>query len=601
MAKFQSFESAAQPEKTSERLAALHQSISNAGLDGMILPRTDAFLSEFVAPRNERLAWLTGFTGSTGLLLAIRYQKTVLFVDGRYSIQAREQTDPEAIEVVDAAPHLAADWIEARHEPGYHIGYDPWLHSMGSLKPLERAGLRLRPMEPNPIDALWKDRPSERRTRATAFPMEWAGQSSSRKRKRVAAELRRLKMDALFVASGESSNWLFNLRGQDIPHTPVAQLRALVRANGKTTLFAAPSRLPKDFDAGADVDLRPPDAWPDTLAEVEGTVLGLDPSSTPARIAAEARVTGLQIRQISDPIADMKAVKNSSELAGMRKAHLLDGAAMVEFLAWLDGMDPASLTEIGVVEKIEACRRATGKLRDIAFDTIAASGPNAALPHYRVTKASDRRLQEGEFLLVDSGGQYPFGTTDITRTIPIGEVGPDLRRAYTLVLKAMIGLERLRFPPDIRGISLDAIAREPLWRAGLDYSHGTGHGVGCHLSVHEGPYTMSQSAAGARRSLPPGIILSNEPGYYEPDRFGVRIENLEILRPARSMGGRKMHSFETLTLAPIDKRPIDASLLDDATVQWLDQYHRRVLRSIGPLVRPGARKWLERACAPLNA
>lgn len=600
MAKFQSFESATQPEKTPKRLAALRRSLLSAGLDGMLLPRSDDFLSEFVAARNERLAWLTGFTGSMGLLLAL-HDRAALFVDGRYSVQAREQADSRIIEVVDAAPHLAADWVQSNLKPGLAVGYDPWLHSMSALKPLEKAGLRLVPMEANPVDALWRDRPPERRTRATAFPMEWAGQSSSRKRKRVAAALRRLKLDAMLVSSGESSNWLFNLRGRDIPHTPVAQLRALVRANGRTTLFATTGRLPKDFNPGASVELRPPDAWPKTLAEVKGGVLGLDPTSTPVRIAAEAKAIGMDVRPINDPVADMRAVKNSRELAGMRKAHLLDGAAVVEFLAWLDGMTPAGLTEIDIVEKLEACRRATGKLRDIAFDTIAASGPNAALPHYRVTKASDRRLQEGEFLLVDSGGQYPFGTTDITRTISLGEAAPDMRHAYTLVLKAMIGLESLRFPPGTRGIAVDAIAREPLWRAGLDYSHGTGHGVGCHLSVHEGPYTMSQSAAGARRPLPPSIILSNEPGFYEPDRFGVRIENLEILRPARSMGGRKMQSFETLTLVPIDKRPIDASLLDDATVQWLDQYHRRVLRSIGPLVRPRTKKWLEKACSPLNA
>ena len=571
---------------------------------GIAHSRSDAYLGEFIAPADERLAWATGFTGSAGLCLLLR-DRAILFLDGRYLEQGKAQTDPADFEIADIHRTGPGKWIRKNLESGAVIAADPWLHSIAFLRRLERYGARIQRIDSNPVDGLWPDRPDPPCAPVRSHSTDLAGEESRTKRHRLARSLRADGLAGAFVASPDSVCWLFNIRGSDTPHSPLVQARAVLHSDGGATLLVDPARM--DASAGdrlgKGVQVVEPNDLRRTLASFAGKRLAIDPDRVPDQIRLVAEAQGAIPVDAADPVTTPKAIKNRSELEGMRRAHRLDGAAMASFLSWLDGRwREDGLTEIDVAEQLERHRLATGELTDISFDTISASGPNAALPHYRVSRASNRRLQSGEYLLVDSGGQYRSGTTDITRTIALGEVREEARTAYTLVLRAMIRLSTLEFPDYATGMALDAVAREVLWRAGLDYAHGTGHGVGAGLNVHEGPFSLSPRGPNAALSLRPGLVLSNEPGVYAPGAYGVRIENLLVCKECASTdsGAPTRLGFETLTLAPIDLRPVRPELLERPERDWLDSYHARVWEEISPLVDPATRAWLQRSCEPVG-
>lgn len=606
---FQSFTATTSPEQGPPRLAALRERIAAQGLDGVIVPRADAHQGEYVAACDERLAWLTGFTGSAGFVIVLA-ECAGLFVDGRYRVQARLQCAP-AFTPVPWPETRPADWLRKTLPGPAVIGYDPWLHTPAEIETLEKglAGseITLRRIA-NPVDPLWTDRPARPAACVRAHPEALAGESAASKCTRLAETLRTAGQSAAVLTLPDSIAWLLNIRGRDLPRLPVAQAFAILHAGGHVSLFLDPARLDDAATQAlaACATLRPPEAFEPALRTLEGPVR-LDRATAPQRVADILTEAGIAIAAGDDPCILPKARKTAAELDGARAAHLRDGAAMAEFLAWLDARaealcaDPegAPLTEIDVVRQLEACRTATNQLQDISFDTIAGAGPHGAIVHYRVTEDSNRALRPGALLLVDSGGQYPDGTTDITRTIAIGPPGAAETEAFTRVLKGMIAMSRARFPRGVAGAHLDALARFPLWLAGQDYDHGTGHGVGAFLSVHEGPQRLSRIS---QVPLEPGMILSNEPGYYREGAFGIRIENLIAVQAAPPLDGadnRDMLAFETLTLAPIDRRLIRADMLDSGERAWLDAYHARTRDALAALVGTDTRAWLEKATAPL--
>ncbi len=602
---FQSFAAVTRPEDGPPRLAALRNAIAEAGLDGLIVPRSDAHMGEYVAACDERLAWLTGFTGSAGFCIVLP-DRVGLFVDGRYRVQARLQC-ADAFTPVNWPETKPADWLLNACPNGAVIGFDPWLHTPKELRTLEKAlvgsGVTLRQVK-NLIDPLWTDRPAAPNAQAFAYPEALAGQSSTDKRAQIAKDLRECGQTAAVLTQPDSIAWLLNIRGRDLPRLPVVQAFAVIHDDGRVDLFAEAEKF-SAMALGDGVHLRPPEAFEPALRTLSGPVQ-IDEATVPARVRDSLQEGNAAPSHHRDPCLMPKARKTEAELAGARAAHLRDGAAMVEFLCWLDAeaarvvAEPEhSLTEIDVVRQLEACRHATGALEDLSFDTIAGSGPHGAIVHYRVTKESNRRLMPGDLMLVDSGGQYLDGTTDVTRTIPIGAVGTLEAECFTAVLRGMIALSQMRFPAGVSGGHLDALARAPLWQMGRDYDHGTGHGVGAFLSVHEGPQRLSRVST---VPLEPGMILSNEPGYYREGAFGIRIENLIAVRKGeRPDGGdvRDWLDFETLTLVPIDRRLILSSRLQDAERDWINSYHDRVARLIGPLVGEAARAWLAQACRPI--
>ncbi|MEX5727026.1 Xaa-Pro aminopeptidase [Rhodovulum iodosum] len=606
---FQSFDSATSPQDGPPRLAALRAELAKAGLAGFLVPRADAHQGEYVAPRDERLAWLTGFTGSAGFA-AILADTAGVFVDGRYRVQVKAQVDTAHFTPVNWPETKLADWLCEALPRGGTVGFDPWLHTPEEIAKLETAlagsQISLRETE-NLVDRIWGDQPAPPLGAISPYPAELAGAPHAEKRARLAETLRKAGHRAAVLTLPDSIAWLLNIRGSDIARVPVPHGFAVLHDDGHVTLYTDPAKADDALVAhlGPEVTLRPDSAFAPGLRSLVGPVR-LDRGSAPVRVERELDEAGIAVAAAQDPCILPKACKTPAELKGARAAHLRDGAAMVEFLAWLDGeaarLDGAparTLTEIDVVKALEGFRTATGKLRDISFDTIAGAGPNGAIVHYRVTEASNRPVRPGEVLLVDSGGQYLDGTTDITRTIAIGSAPDAARAPFTRVLKGMIAISRARFPKGLAGRDLDALARYPLWLAGQDYDHGTGHGVGSYLSVHEGPQRLS------RRSdvpLEAGMILSNEPGYYREGAFGIRIENLIAVAPAPDLAGadqREMLGFETLTLAPIDRRLIDASLLDGDERAWLNAYHREVRDRIAPLVGPAQRDWLAAATAAI--
>ncbi len=597
-------EPADQNAATASRLKAIRGHLAAAGADGLLIPRTDPFLGENIAPAFERLAWATGFTGSAGLCLLLS-GRALMFLDGRYLLQGRAQTDPSQFEIVDISRCAPEAWICEHLGNGKTVAFDPWLHTPGFLRKLSACGFRLLPLGQNLVDLAWNDRQAPERGEVHLLPCEIAGEGVRGKCHRTAKKLVRENVDAALLSSAESVNWLLNIRGDDVPHIPVVQARALLHADASGVLFLDPGNFLDGLRAHlpSEIQIADPDSLEGKMGTLSGRRLSIDPNSTPERIWAMAKDAGIQIEEKEDPVAELRAQKNPTEIEGIRHAHQLDGSAVVELLSWLDRRNPCEVTEIEIVKELGARRVATGELNDFAFDTIAAAGPNAALPHYCVTQSTNRALRKGEFLLLDSGGQYFSGTTDLTRTIPVGNVSGEMRRVYTLVLKSMIAVSTLRFPPGTPGIAIDAIARESLWRFGHDYPHGTGHGVGFCLSVHEGPFALSARGPRANRKLQPGYVLSNEPACYFPGKFGIRIENLLLLKEAREIEGGSVpvQEFESLTLAPIDKRPIEASILGEDAASWLDAYHARVEREIGPLVSEEAQFWLAKACAPLSA
>lgn len=592
---FQSFSATGRPDLGPPRLTALRARMRAAGLDGFLVPRADAHQGEYVAPRDERLAWLTGFTGSAGICVVLADQAGV-FIDGRYTLQVRDQ--------VDLGAFTPLPWPETRPEtwaaaavPGGTIGYDPWLHTAAELARYQAQGLVLRATE-NLIDAIWPDQPAPPCGGMRVHPLHLAGRSHEDKRADLAAVLRAAGQRACVLSLPDSIAWLLNIRGSDIARNPVPHAFALVHDTGAVDLFCAPAKLDGAMRAhlGPGVTPHPPEALLPALAGLRGAVR-IDRDTAPQRLVEALAEPAFA----PDPCILPKARKTAAELDGMRAAHLRDGLAMVRFLHWVEGAlaAPAPLTEIGVVRALEQFRRADPNLRDISFDTIAGSGPHGAIVHYRVTEATDRPIVPGDLLLVDSGGQYEDGTTDITRTLATGPVPPEARAAFTRVLRGMIAVSRLRWPVGLAGRHLDAVARMPLWLAGQDYDHGTGHGVGAALSVHEGPQRLSRVSDVA---LEPGMILSNEPGYYRTGAFGIRIENLVVVTPAPDLPGadvREMLAFETLTLAPIDRRLIDADALPPEERAWCDAYHARVYQTLAPHLPADVAAWLARATAPL--
>ncbi|WP_209427585.1 aminopeptidase P family protein [Pararhodobacter sp. SW119] len=589
----QSFTATSRPEQGPPRLAALRQELARRGLTGFLVPRADAFQGEYVAARDDRLAWLTGFTGSAGFAVVLPGIAGV-FVDGRYRLQVRTQCDTDHYTPVDWPENPAGEWLRAHAPRNAVIAFDPWLHTPEEIDRIERAlkdsGISLRAVADNPIDAIWSDQPPPPAGRVRQHPEALAGRSSADKRAEIAARLRKAGQAAVVLTLPDSISWLLNLRGADIPRNPVVQAFAILHDNAAIDLFIDPAKL--DGITLAGVTLRPVEEFAPALKALTGAVR-YDPATAPVFVArALARGVAGQ-----DPCLLPKACKTEAELEGMRAAHLRDGAAMCEFLCWFDSVALNRPSEIELATNLEECRRATGALLDLSFETISGTGPHGAIVHYRVTEDTNRRLEAGELYLVDSGGQYADGTTDITRTLPAGKVDDAARAAYTRVLQGMIAVSRARFPKGVAGAHLDALARYPLWLVGADYDHGTGHGVGAALSVHEGPVRISRAS---NLPLAEGMILSNEPGYYRAGAFGIRIENLLAVRVAPDLGeGRRMLEFETLTLAPIDTRMIDRAALSAAERDWLNAYHARVEAALSPLVSAGTRDWLAGACAPI--
>ena len=555
------------------------------GLQGFIVPRADVHQGEYVAARDERLQWLTGFTGSAGFAVVLPDMAGV-FIDGRYRTQVKGQVALDVFTPVPWPEAKPGEWIR-EHLTAGRVGFDPWLHTTDEVAKIEAAlagsGVTLVSVAENPVDAIWVDQPAAPRGRAFAHPEELAGESSAAKRARLAEALVKAGQKAAVITLPDSLCWLLNIRGD----------------GGQVDLFVDPAKLDDAVRAhlGDGVTLRPVDSFAEALKSLQGPVR-VDKGTAPLAVAEILRAAGIEVQWGDDPCRLPKACKNAAEIAATREAHLRDGAAMVEFLCWLDRQSPkGGLTEISVVTALEGFRRATNALHDISFDTICGSGPNGAIMHYRVTEASNRPVGANELLLVDSGAQYLDGTTDITRTIAIGDPGEEARVQYTRVLQGVIAISRVRWPSGLSGRDLDPLARFALWVAGQDFDHGTGHGVGAFLSVHEGPQRLSRIS---EVPLEPGMILSNEPGYYREGAFGIRLENLIVVQTASQMGdNRKQLSFETLTFVPFDRRLIHVAALSPDERAWLNGYHATVLALIGPRIGAETRAWLESACAPV--
>jgi len=595
---FQDFTVSTSPDTGAPRLAALRKAMITEGVAGFLVPRADAHQGENVASCSERLSWLTGFTGSAGLCVALA-EIAGVFVDGRYGLQVRKQVDPDSFTPVSSLDVKVSDWlIEALPEGGV-IAYDPWLHGFDEIDKLGTAlephGITLRKTG-NLIDRIWEDQPAPPKGPIVPHPLEFAGESSESKRQRLGMTLADKDLAAHVLTLTDSIAWLLNIRGSDTARTPVALCFAVLYANGHVDLFVDPDKCDAELKAhlGEDITLNSEATFVTALGTLKGQI-GVDKSSAPVAVSDLLQNPVWN----TDPCILPKACKNAAEIAGTRAAHIRDGAAMAEFLCWLETAAPSgNLTEIDVVKQLETFRRNTNALKDISFDTISGSGPNGAIVHYRVDENSNRTIQSGEVLLVDSGGQYVDGTTDITRTVAVGEARPDVKRANTLVLKGMIAISRARWPEGLFGRDLDGFARMALWQAGMDYDHGTGHGVGAYLGVHEGPQGI------ARRSMCPlevGMIVSNEPGHYKEGEYGIRIENLLVITPPDipEGGDRMMLGFETLTFVPIDRNLIFADILTVEERNWLNAYHAEVFEKVNGLVSNATLLWLKKACAPV--
>ncbi|MEM0988768.1 MAG: aminopeptidase P family protein [Pseudomonadota bacterium] len=601
---FQTFETTADKAATPARLAAVRAEMTQMGVTGFLVPRSDAHQGENVAPRDERLCWVTGFTGSAGMAIILT-NRAALFVDGRYTLQAASQVDTNLYEIVPIHETTPDDWLAEAAPTAGRIGYDAWLHGKAEIERLrmgvERAGADMVSLAANPLDAAWTDQPPPPSGAVRVHPAAISGEPADAKRQRIAADFTALGAQSAVLTLPDSIAWLLNIRGSDISRSPVPHGFALLHADGRVDLVIEPDKLSGEVrdHLGNAVAIHAPDMLPDLVEKLAGPVL-LDDGKCPLWFAEQIEMAGIEVLWGQDPCILPKARKNPAELAGMHAAHLRDGQAVVRFLHWLDGALAAgeTLTEIDIVERLEDFRLQTGVLEDLSFETICGAGPDGAIVHYRVTRETNRTLTPGEILLIDSGAQYPEGTTDITRTLATGPATDDQRRQFTLVLKGMIAISQARWPKGIRGRDLDTLARIALWRAGMDFDHGTGHGVGACLNVHEGPQSLSLRGDAI---LEAGMIISNEPGHYVEDSHGIRIENLVIVTaPEVPPGGlRPMHGFETLTWAPIDRRLIDASLLTTDEAAWLDGYHTQVVEKLSPGLEPEVAQWLEAACAPI--
>ncbi|MBN7795439.1 aminopeptidase P family protein [Parahaliea mediterranea] len=591
---------------TATRLGALRGLMAERGYDAFLVPRTDESLGEYIPAHNERLRWLTGFTGSAGVAVVLA-DAAAIFVDGRYTVQVRQQVDAGQFEVrhlVDE-PHIR--WLAGQLPDGATVACDPRLHSLqwyrASAALLEAAGMRLVEDADNLVDRAWEDRPSPEIGTALLLAEQYSGESSAGKRARIAADVSAAGARAALVFAPDAVSWLLNVRGTDVPNLPVLQGFALLWAGGDMTLYADARRLPEGFAAhvGEGVRVVGEESFIAHAADLAGCKVLADPAQANAWTQLALQAAGAELVAGSDPVLIPKACKNAREVAGARRAHLRDAVAMARFLAWLDAEVEAGRLhdEAELADQLYAYRAAGEHFHGSSFDTISAAAGNAAMCHYNHENAAQPgRLVMNTVYLVDSGAQYIDGTTDITRTVAIGDPGPEVRRLFTLVLKGHIALDRARFPRGTTGTHLDAIARQFLWRAGFDYDHGTGHGVGAFLSVHEGPQRISKSWSDT--ALRPGMILSNEPGYYRDGAFGIRCENLVVVQEVEDGLETPMLCFDALTLAPFDRRLLWPELLDAREREWLDSYHQRVMDTVGPLLDEPERRWLARVTRPIG-
>src|SRR3954447_18053627 len=606
-AHFQTFEEPQGGVALTARLAALREELAKRKLTGFVIPRADQQQNEYVAPSEERLAWLTGFTGSAGLAIVLTREAAV-FVDGRYTLQAGKQVDGKAWHIEPLVDPPPEQWLSLHLAAGDRLGFDPWLHTSAAAERLAaacaKAGAELVAVEGNPVDAVWTERPAPPLGPVAVHGLQFSGESEADKLERIRGELAKLGADALVLSDSHAVAWTFNIRGADVSHTPLPLSYALLPKHGRPTVFIDARKLSNrardHLERNADV--REPDALAPQLVELaqRGAAIALDNAT--AADALKRLIAGAGGKPVSgpDPVALLKAAKNAVEIEGTRAAHRRDATALARFLAWVDREAlSGALTEIDAVEALESFRRDTGALKDVSFPTIAGTGPNGAIVHYRVTRKTNRRIAPGDLLLIDSGAQYEDGTTDVTRTIAIGTPSDEMRDRFTKVLRGHIAIARAVFPEGTTGAQIDTLARQFLWQAGVDFEHGTGHGVGSYLSVHEGPARISRLGT---TPLKRGMILSNEPGYYKTDAYGIRIENLELVIGADIAGAEKpMNAFETLTLAPIDRRLIDTKMLGKAELEWINDYHARVHREVRAELDDATGKWLDEATAPLRS
>jgi Xaa-Pro aminopeptidase len=594
-----------------DRLKALRAQLEAERLDGFVVPLTDEHMSEYVGAYAQRLAWLTGFQGSAGSAVVLA-QEAAIFTDGRYTLQVRDQVDGKDWSYQSVPETSIAEWLGEHASQGGRIGYDPWLHTGDFVKKtratLEEKGAELVPVARNPIDAVWTDRPEPSLARLAVHPDAFAGKSSAAKRQEMADWLKEQKADAAVLSALDSIAWTFNVRGEDVEHTPVALSFAIVNSDGTADLFVAPEKIGEDVHQhlGNAVRVHDRAAFAPYLGSLAGKTVVADPERAVSAIFDALGAAGAKVVARRDPAVLPKAIKNEAEVSGHHAAQARDGAAMTRFLHWLSVEAPkGGLDEIGAADRLLRFRQEAGDLRDTSFDTISGAGPNGAIVHYRVTPETNRKLEMDSIYLVDSGGQYPDGTTDITRTVVVGQPTAEMRDRFTRVLKGHIALSAAVFPEGTRGSQLDTLARQYLWQAGLDYAHGTGHGVGAYLAVHEGPQRIApagSSQSGGDEPLRAGMILSNEPGYYKTGAYGIRIENLVLVVPVEAEGAeKKLLGFETLTFAPIDRNLIEPSLLTDAERAWLDAYHAQVLEVVAPQLEGEALAWARKACAPIWA
>ncbi|WP_308422417.1 aminopeptidase P family protein [Aliidongia dinghuensis] len=589
------------------RLAAVRAGCARLGIDGFLVPRADEFQNEYVPAANERLQWLTGFKGSAGNAIVLA-DRAAIFVDGRYTVQVRAEVDGALYEYRHLITEPPEEWLATALKPGQRFGYDAWLLTPAQVEKLKtgvaRAGAELVAVASNPVDAAWERRPAAPLGPVRSHALEFSGKSSADKRREIGEALAAEKRDATVLTMADSLAWLLNIRGADAPHTPLALGLAILDKEGQVDLFIDRRKLVPGVEAhlGNSVAVRPMAEFGPALDALTGKTVQVDPATTAAWVFDRLEQAGATMVRAADPCKLPKALKNPVELEGSRRAHRRDAGAMVHFLAWLSAEAPkGGLTEIAVSDQLEAFRAAGDRFRDLSFPSISAAGPNAALPHYRAAAATERPLEPGTLYLIDSGAQYLDGTTDITRTVAIGEPTAEMKDRYTRVLKGHIGLAMARFPKGTTGGALDVLARLPLWQAGVNFDHGTGHGVGSYLGVHEGPQRIAQFAD--TQALMPGMIISNEPGYYKEGHYGIRIENLIVVTELDLPGAeREMRGFETITFCPIDRTPIELSLMTADEIAWLDAYHAKTREVVMPQIEdPATRAWLEAATTPLGA
>ncbi|MBB5073146.1 Xaa-Pro aminopeptidase [Bartonella callosciuri] len=607
---YQSFEAITNPTYALERISSLRRELDRLGLDGFLIPRTDEHQGEYVPPHAQRLSWLTGFTGSAGIALILK-NKAIIFTDGRYKLQVRQQTDPHIFDYEDLVTCSPSQWLE-KNGKKLAIGFDPWLHTIAATDALRKAlefkaGGKLIEIQQNPIDLIWHNQPPLPRSALSVHPLKYAGCNTDEKLALIRENIQKANADAFIFTDPSSIAWTFNIRGNDVPNTPFTLCFALIPIKETPTLFIACKKLGLEQKQYLEhyAKLDEPEQLLSKIKDYvqKGTVFALDPQLTCEKLRTVIEEGGHSFITLTDPATLPRAIKNNTELEGARKAHLRDGVALTRFFAWLERQKPGTMNEISAAQKLEEFRIVTAKemgekLEDLSFDTISAAGANGAIVHYRVNTETNKQLNAGELYLVDSGGQYRDGTTDVTRTVAIGNIGKEEKRCFTLVLKGMIALSTARFPKGTRGQDIDSLARIALWKAGFDYAHGTGHGVGSYLSVHEGPQNLSRNGG---QELVPGMIISNEPGYYREGAFGIRIENLLIVKPAQKINGGniEMLSFETLTNCPIDRRLILPELLTVEERQWLNDYHAHVYQVNAPYLSEEDKKWIKEATKPL--